>query len=104
MRHPLRAAPVARLIGLAALGSMLLAGCSDPKPSPAEERRDRIEARLRSFSAAQASCILGRLDQDTLAAIDRPTGTLGRAAMEEYTDAVVACVTRPEGSATTTTR
>lgn len=93
MRHPLRAALPARLVGVVMVGVLLAAGCSDPEPSPAEQRRDRLETRLRSFSAAQASCILGRLDQTTLVALDRPTGTLGPAAMDDYSEAVVACVT-----------
>ncbi|QXC61667.1 hypothetical protein KSP35_02120 [Aquihabitans sp. G128] len=94
------AAPAAALVAAA----LLVAGCSDPKPDPAKERRDRIEQRLRSFSAAQSNCILERVDEQTLVALDRTNGLeADSAAMADYSAAVVACVADPDAPETTTT-
>src|SRR5690606_24154357 len=59
------------IVVLAALG---LGACADEKPDPAEERRERVESRLRStFSVAQARCILRQVDGDVVRALDRTT-------------------------------
>ncbi len=72
----------------------LLAGCSKPAPSPADQRRDRVQQRLEStFSDAQASCILDRLDPTALKAVDRTTSLAhDTASLAAYSDAVAACV------------
>lgn len=77
--------------------------CSGSDPTPAEARRDRVQARLRtSFSATQARCIIARADDSVLRALDRsadlsPTSK----SMAEYSDLIVACVTDPDGTTTT---
>lgn len=76
-----------------------LGACSDPPPDPDEARRTRVETRLRdSFSANQATCILERIDEPTLVALDR-TADLNADSepMATYSEAVVDCVTDPEG-------
>jgi hypothetical protein len=76
-----------------------LGACSDPPPDPGEARRTRVETRLRdSFSANQATCILERIDEPTLVALDR-TADLDADSepMATYSDAVVDCVTDPGG-------
>ncbi|CAN5197824.1 hypothetical protein BH20ACT3_BH20ACT3_05530 [soil metagenome] len=78
-----------------------LGACSDPPPDPEEARRARVETRLRdSFSANQATCILERLDEPTLVALDR-TGDLDADSdpMTTYSQAVADCIIDPGGTA-----
>ncbi len=81
-----------------------IAGCSDPAPDPAQARRNRVEDRLRSsFSVAQSTCILDRLDPAALRAVDRTATLQGDTeALATYSDAVAACVRDPTGTTTTT--
>jgi len=110
VRHLLRAAPPAagrpgratRVVAVAMLAAVALVGCTKDQADPAQERRDRLEQRLRSFSAAESNCILRRLDDATMRALDRTAAlTGGSKAQKAYTDAVVACVTDPTGTTTT---
>jgi len=81
-----------------------LGACSGSEKSPAEARRDRVQARLRtSFSAPQARCIITRADGDVMKALDRSTDLSPKSkVMTEYSDLIVACVTDPNGTTTTT--
>ena len=100
-RHHHRRLAIAALVLAAAL---TIAGCSKPAPSPAQARKARVEHRLRSsFSVAQSTCILDRLDPAALRAVDRTT-TLAAQTKEltTYSDAVASCVTDPAGETTTT--
>ncbi|CAN5635697.1 hypothetical protein BH10ACT1_BH10ACT1_26420 [soil metagenome] len=91
------------LAAVALAVALAVGACSGSDPSPAEARRDRIEQRLRTFSEAQSTCILGRLEARTLLALDKTTGLQGDdRAQADYSDAVVTCVTDPEAGATTT--
>lgn len=57
-------APLALVVGLVA------GACSSDPPDPAEVRRDQVRTRLEaSFSDAQADCIVGALDEDTIEAL-----------------------------------
>jgi len=80
-----------------------LGACSGSDKSPAEARRDRVQARLRtSFSAPQARCIITRADDDVMKALDRSTDLSATSkVMTEYSDLIVACVTDPNGTTTT---
>ncbi len=100
-----RRARLAPAVAAAALFVTLAAGaCSGSEPTPAEARRDRVEARLRtSFSDAQARCILDRAQPDLLRALDRTAALDPKAGdLAEWSDLLVACVTEPD--VTTTTR
>lgn len=80
----------------------VMAGCSKDDPDPATARRDRVETRLRStFSAAQARCVLARLDARTITVLDR-SRTLEPASTElaRYSRAVRTCVV-PDATTTT---
>ena len=84
----------------------LVAGCSDDEePNPAQERLDRVEARLsESFSAAQTECILDQVEPATLRELDRKRDLEpGSEELADYSDAVATCVSDP-GAATTTTK
>ena len=89
-RHRRRSVPAAALAVLVVLGA---SGCtSDPK-TPAEQREDRVRARIEaSFSRSQATCIMKVLDAPTIAALDRD-GSLpaDSEALRIYSNAVVAC-------------
>jgi hypothetical protein len=84
-------------------------GCSKHDVDPAAARRRRVEVRLRStFSAAQARCVLARLDGRTLTALDSDARL--RSSSTEFTrfnSAVRSCVvpdaTSPTQAAATTT-
>jgi hypothetical protein len=80
-------------LGLATCLSLAAAACtSDPK-DPAEQRKDRVQARIEdTFSRSQAICIMKVLDGPTIAALDK-TSTLpdDSEALRIYSNAVVAC-------------
>ncbi len=92
---------------------VLVSACSGDDPrAPAEIRRATLAHRLdATFSAAQADCILGRLDAATIRALvprtDQPTvagtASLGAAATADWSDAVLACVTAPDADGTPST-
>lgn len=86
-RHPLTALAVAVALGVA------LASCASEPKSPAEQRTERVRARIEAtFSRSQATCIMKVLDAPTLAALDRTAAIDdGSEAMRIYTNAVVAC-------------
>lgn len=85
--------------GLVAL-SLATGACSKDEPTPAEARRNRLETRLEaSFSDTQATCILGKLDETTISALDRTATLAPGRALDRYSEAVRACVADP---ATTT--
>ncbi len=96
-----RRGPTAALVLVATL---TIAGCSKPAPSPAQARKTRVEHRLRSsFSVAQSTCILDRLDPAALRAVDRTTKLAAQTKeLAAYSDAVANCVTDPTGKTTTT--
>ena len=104
--HHLTSRSHQRLRGTALVLAMALtvAGCADPAPDPAQARRNRVEDRLRSsFSVAQSTCILDRLDPAALRAVDRTATLQGDTeALASYSDAVASCVTDPTGTTTTT--
>lgn len=93
-----------RVLAAALLVTVGVGACGGSEQSPAEARRDRVEARLRtSFSAAQARCILDRADPDLLQALDRRRDLDPDApALADWSGVLVACVTGTE--VTTTTR
>ncbi len=68
-------------------------GCSSDPKSPAEQREDRVQARIEStFSRSQAACIMKVLDAPTIAALDRTSKLPADSeAMRIYSNAVVAC-------------
>lgn len=85
------------LVASLAAGALLLGACSSEPPDPAEQRRDRVADRLdETFSRQQASCIIDRLDDDTVAALDADDATAPLDAESSellaYTDAVLGCV------------
>lgn len=96
-RHQPRRLTGLALVGALALGAPL-AGCSDEAPDPAEARQERVETRLRdSFSAAQARCIVERLDPAAVRALDRTADLEAESvAMVAYSEAVTACVADPD--------
>lgn len=77
---------------LLALSTSALGCTSDPK-SPAEQRRERVQARIEAtFSRSQAACIMKVLDTPTIAALDRTSELPADSeAMRIYSNAVVAC-------------
>lgn len=80
--------------------SLASSACSKPEPTPAEARRNRLETRLKtSFADAQSKCILGKLDEPTIAALDRTATLAPGQALDRYSEAVRDCVADP---ATTT--
>ena len=88
-RRPARAV----LVGLALLVALSAASCASDPPSPAQQRKDRVEARLdASFSKAQSDCILKVLKPSTIAALDRDATLPKGDDLDVYTAAVVACV------------
>jgi len=92
--------------GVALLVAVVASSCGGSDQSPAEARRDRVEDRLRStFSGAQSACILERADADLLRALDRSRDlSPDAAALATWSDVLVACVTDPDGTTTTSTR
>lgn len=97
MRLTVRAPLLLAALVVAASSS---AACSKDEPTPAEARRNRLETRLEaSFSDAQVRCILAKLDDPTIQALDRTANLPPGAALNRYSDAVQACVADP---ATTT--
>lgn len=77
---------------------MLLAGgCSEPEPDPAEVRAEVVRNRLgETFSGAQVDCIMKRLDDSVLRALDRDVDLEpDDDAMATYSEAVTACVADP---------
>ncbi len=88
------------LVGLVLVGT----ACADDDVDPAEARADRVEARLQdSFSAAQARCIVGRIDDPVLQALDRTADLAADAeALVAYSEAVASCVADPDGTTSTT--
>lgn len=108
-RRPPRRARRSPAVAVAALVVVLAAGaCSGSEPTPAEARRDRVEARLRtSFSDAQARCILDRAQPDLLRALDRSADLDPEAGdLAEWSDLLVACIADAgtEADVTSTTR
>lgn len=96
-----RALPRLAAVGVALLAS---AGCASDPPSPAEQRERNVRARLEaSFSRAQVTCILDRLEADDLRALDS-TGSLEADAAElrAFGDALAVCVADVELDASTT--
>lgn len=93
--------------GAVALGltMALLAGCGSDPVDPSVARRERLEKRLRSsFTKEQASCILGRLDESVLRALDRSTDLrVDDEAFLLYSAALQTCVDRPAVTTATTT-
>lgn len=103
-QRPTRSGRREAVAAVALAAALVLGSCSGSEPSPAEARRDRIEQRLRTFSEAQSTCILDRLQARTLVALDKTTGLEGdERAQADYSDAVVACVTDPAARTTTST-
>ena len=80
-------------IALVAVFATMVAGCTSDPASPAEQRKDRVQARIEStFSRSQASCIMKVLDGPTIAALDRTSELPADSeAMRIYSNAVVAC-------------
>lgn len=77
-------------------------GCSKEK-SPDEQRRDRVEERLkRSFSDEQVACMMKQFDGAMLLALDRETGLPEGDQLSDYSEVARACVVLG-GDATTTT-
>jgi glycogen debranching enzyme len=95
--RPSARAHLASLVAGLAVGAVLLGSCSSEPPDPAEQRRDRVAERLEeTFSRQQASCIVDRLDDDVIAALDAEDATAPLDAESSellaYTDALLACV------------
>ena len=81
------------LAALALAVATTAAACSSEPKDPAEQREDRVRARIEeTFSRSQATCIMDVLDEPTNRALDR-SGALpdDGEAMRIYTNAVVAC-------------
>ena len=86
-----------------ALLMVAAAGCSSDPPTEEEARRTRVEGRLsQTFSDVEVRCIIGRLDDATLLALDAETD-LDPAddEMALYTEVLAACVTDPTGTTST---
>jgi hypothetical protein len=83
------ATSLALAIGLAAA----TAACTSEPKDPAEQRRDRVQARIEdTFSRSQADCIMDVLDEPTIRALDRSSSlSAGSEALRIYSNAVVAC-------------
>lgn len=82
------------IAALALAGVVLVGACSSEPPDPAEERRDRATERFEaSFSGRQTECILDRLAEATLIAIDA-SGQLGEDSDElaDLSEALRVCV------------
>lgn len=92
-RHPGRLV----VLAVSAVAALLVTGCSEPEPDPVEVRAEVVRNRLgETFSEAQVDCIMGRLDDSVLQALDRdidldPDGE----AMAAYSEAVSSCVADP---------
>jgi hypothetical protein len=87
-----RTRSLATVLLVAAL-SLGAAACSDEQQTPEEQRRDRVEKRLKlSFSDEQVACMLDRFDDEVLAALDRDTGLPEGQAMIDYTTIARECV------------
>ena len=80
-------------LGLALVLSASTSACTSEPQDPAEQRKDRVEARIdATFSRTQASCIMDVLDAPTIKALDRTTELPADSeAMRIYSNAVVAC-------------
>jgi hypothetical protein len=84
-----------RVVALA-LAAALVAGagaCTSEPKDPAEQRRDRVQARIEdTFSRTQAACIMDVLDAPTIKALDETTTLADDSeALRIYSNAVVAC-------------
>ena len=81
------------LLAALALAVATTAACSSEPKAPAEQREDRVRARIEeTFSRSQATCIMDVLDEPTIRALDRSGAlTADGEAMRIYTNAVVAC-------------
>jgi hypothetical protein len=84
---------------------LLGAACAEDDVDPAEARAERVEQRLQdSFSAAQARCIVGRVDDTVVRALDRTADLAADdEALAAYSEAVAACVADPTATAPTST-
>ena len=81
------------LLAALALAVATTAACSSEPKAPAEQREDRVRARIEeTFSRSQATCIMDVLDAPTIRALDR-SGALPAdgEAMRIYSNAVIAC-------------
>lgn len=80
-------------LGLALTLSVAAAACASEPKDPAEQRKDRVQARIEdTFSRTQAACIMKVLDAPTIAALDRAsTLDADSEALRIYSNAVVAC-------------
>lgn len=89
-----RSLPFGLLLAACLFLGALTTGCTKDDVDPTTGRRDRVETRLRStFSAAQARCVLARLDGRTLAALDRNRNLQPSSAeFARYSRAVRTCV------------
>ncbi len=88
----MRRRPLAAL-GLGVLLVASAAACASEPQDPAELRKERVEARIEAiFSRSQARCIMGVLDEPTIAALDRTSDLEAPSeALRIYSNAVVAC-------------
>lgn len=101
-----RANPFATAVVIGSLVlAATLAGCSGSEPTEAEARRERVTERLEdSFSAAQTRCILDRVDDTVVRALDRQADLdPGSEAQAAYSEAVTACVADPDAPPPETT-
>lgn len=83
-----------RIVAAVAAGSLALAACASEPPSPAQQHKASVEARLAAtFSRTQARCVLDQLEPATLQALDRRADLPADSdELEAYSNAVIACV------------
>ena len=73
--------------------SLAIGGCASDPPDPAQQRKDRVQARLEaSFSKAQATCIMKVLKPETITALDKAGSLPQGDELAVYSAALVACV------------
>lgn len=91
------------VVGLG-LGAIGLAACSSDADDPAEQRRERVEARLgETFAQDQVDCIMSSIDETALRALDRTVDLdADSAPLLSYTVAVRDCVVGDTADTTTT--